>query len=265
LTRSEAVAAFRYRSIKLSWRFHKLAPDMAYQPDNLSWKKLLKKKLTVNDILVIAVNLVPLIGVWLWNWNAKEMFLVYCLESVIVGFYTVLQMLLTTFLRQRNPPDGQAATKNPAFIILFFILHYGLFVFIQMGIFLDVMNIPGLEGFGSVFTFLFHFPGYLSSDAMMVLLIFIFSYGVMITRKYFWPGTYQTDRLEIMMFTPYPRIFVQQFVVILGSFVMLFGAGATKVFMLIFVLVKIFFELVIDYDRLMAEAGKQPPDTLQNI
>jgi len=57
------------------------------------------------------------------------------------------------------------------------------------------------------------------------------------------------------MFEPYIRIFVQQFVVILGSMFLTFGAG--KIFILIFVAAKIFFELFINYNRLLDIAEKR--------
>jgi hypothetical protein len=58
-----------------------------------------------------------------------------------------------------------------------------------------------------------------------------------------------------LMFEPYIRIFVQQFVVILGS--MFLGFGANKIFILIFVITKIFFELFANFDRLLALAEKR--------
>jgi hypothetical protein len=119
-----------------------------------------------------------------------------------------------------------------------------------------VLNYPGLREAGSAFKFLFHFPRYLGNNAMIVLLIFIFSYGVMMTRKFIWTGLYKNANVAVLMFSPYPRIFVQQFVVILGSFVLMFG-DASWIFMIIFVIVKLFFELVFDYDRLMNEVQKQ--------
>jgi hypothetical protein len=69
-----------------------------------------------------------------------------------------------------------------------------------------------------------------------------------------------------LMFEPYMRIFVQQFVVILGSIFLSFGAG--KVFVLVFVIVKIFFELFFDFSRLLTITEKkerwkkEPPDKI---
>lgn len=232
-------------------------------PAQITWKKLLKKKFTVNDVIVVAVNLIPLIGVWAWEWNAKEMFLVYCLETVIVGGYNVLRMLLTAIIKKRDVWDDRTGTMMPGlFFIFFFIIHYGFFVFIQLSLFLSIIHLPGLDNFGSAFTFLFHFPDYLSRDALTVLLLFVFSYGVVITRKHLWNGAYKTASMGMLMFTPYPRIFVQQFVVILGSFVLVFGTGATGIFMMIFVTVKILFELLLDFDQFFeAYQGKQPGKT----
>jgi hypothetical protein len=225
----------------------------------LTWKKLVKNKFTANDALIVAVNLIPLLGVWFWNWDAKEMFLVYCLESVIAGLYTVLQMTLVALVKKKDVWDDRTGAIMPGFFfIIFFIIHFGLFLFVQLSIFLSVLKFPGLQDFGAAFSFIFHFPKYLSTDAMMVLLIFVFSYGVTVTRKFLWTGNFKTISLGMLMFTPYPRIFVQQFVVILGSFVIVFGNAGGKIFMLVFVLIKILFELIFDFDRLMNANQKQP-------
>ena len=66
-----------------------------------------------------------------------------------------------------------------------------------------------------------------------------------------------------LMFQPYGRIFIQQITVIVGSMFLSFGAG--KIFILIFALIKIFFELFINYDAILnksikameKESGKQ--------
>jgi hypothetical protein len=225
----------------------------------LTWKKVFRKKFTANDALIIAVNLIPLFGVWFWNWNAKEMFLVYCLESVIAGLYTVLQMLLVAFIKKKDVWDDRTGAIMPGLgFVFFFIVHFGLFLFVQLSIFLSLLHFPGLQDFGAGFNFILHFPRYLSGDAMLVLVIFVFSYGVMVTRKFLWTGNYKTASLGMLMFTPYPRIFVQQFVVILGTFFFAFGDAGTKIFMLVFVAIKVFFEIMLDFERIMLANQKQP-------
>ncbi|MND08531.1 hypothetical protein D3C83_312060 [compost metagenome] len=56
------------------------------------------------------------------------------------------------------------------------------------------------------------------------------------------------------MFQPYGRIFVQQFTVIIGSIFLSFGAG--KIFILIFALIKIFFDVFIDFSGLLKKASE---------
>jgi hypothetical protein len=53
----------------------------------------------------------------------------------------------------------------------------------------------------------------------------------------------------LLMFQPYLRIFVQQITVLLGSMFLVFGAG--KIFILVFAMVKIFFELYVNYEGLL--------------
>jgi hypothetical protein len=73
--------------------------------------------------------------------------------------------------------------------------------------------------------------------------------------SFFNSGTYKTISLSRLMFEPYLRIFVQQFVVILGSMFLVFGGG--KIFILIFIVVKISFELFVNLNRLLEVAEKK--------
>ena len=53
---------------------------------------MFKRKLTISDFFLIVVNLVPLYGVWFEGWDAKQVFIVYCLETVIIGIINVVKM-----------------------------------------------------------------------------------------------------------------------------------------------------------------------------
>jgi hypothetical protein len=54
---------------------------------------------------------------------------------------------------------------------------------------------------------------------------------------------------------PYGRIFVQQFTVILGSMFLSLGAG--KVFILIFVLAKLAFELLMNFEAMLKKTTEE--------
>ena len=75
-------------------------------------------------------NLLPLAGVFLWDWDAAGLVLLYWTENLIVGAFNILKLL---FVRTGRPREGR--TKLVA--ILFFIAHYGIFCWVH-GLFLLV-------------------------------------------------------------------------------------------------------------------------------
>lgn len=214
-----------------------------------------KRKLTASDLLLIIVNLIPLYCVWFEGWSASEVFLVYCLETVIIGLVNVLKMAsVTLFVRKTDTWEngGRSSMQSGWFFIFFFIIHYGFFVFIQTQIFFAVSRlIPNGSFLGSYSKI----PALLGNNGKLMLIIFVAYYTVQTLFEFFTSGKYKTVSMGRLMFEPYIRIFVQQFVVILGSIFLNFGAG--KIFILIFVVAKIFFELFINFNRLLEIAEKR--------
>lgn len=216
---------------------------------------MLKRKLTASQYLLIIVNLIPLYGVWFEGWNASEIFLVYCLETVIIGIVNVFKMaFVTIFVRQKDvwENNGSSTMQSGWFFIIFFIVHYGLFVFVQTQIFFRVSD---LVADGSLLMTYSRIPELLGYHGKLLLAIFIAYYTLDNILDFFLSGKYKTISTGRLMFEPYMRIFVQQFVVILGSMFLQFGGG--KAFILIFVIAKIFFELFINFNRFFELAEKK--------
>ena len=214
---------------------------------------MFKKVLTRSDYLLIAANLLPVAGVWLWNLSPKEVFLVYCLETVIIGLFTLVKMGIVSLTRKTdiwyNGPSG--TSQHGIFFMLFFILHYGIFVGVQMGIFFGVSGI-GKGSNINVFNFFYKWPQLINDDSLAMLGAFVFVYGYKMVVDFILSRQYRTIPMMLLMFQPYGRIFIQQITVILGSMFLVFGAG--KIFILIFAIIKICFELFINYDGLMDKA-----------
>lgn len=83
---------------------------------------MFKRKLTAGDWMLIAVNLVPLYCVWFEGWNASEVFLVYCLETVIIGIVNVLKMACVTIFVKKTDDwqnGGTTSKQSGWFFILF--------------------------------------------------------------------------------------------------------------------------------------------------
>jgi hypothetical protein len=121
-----------------------------------TWKDITKTKLTQGDWSLIIANFIPVIGVLFLNWSAKEVFLVYCLETIIIGCFTLLKMLITGLVKKKDDWHSQGSVSKQPFwlFMLFFLVHYGLFVTVQMGIFFAVSSIGDQYGV-TFFNFLF--------------------------------------------------------------------------------------------------------------
>lgn len=201
---------------------------------------------------MILANLIPVYGVWFEGWNAAHIFLVFCLETVIIGIFNVAKMgTVAAFVKRDDiwETNGGMAVVSSLFFILFFIFHYGFFVFVQTQIFFGVSGLFKNSSFlGSYLAI----PGVLGNDGLLVLLIFIAYYTLNTFLSFFATGEYKTISMGKLMMQPYGRIFVQQFVVIVGS--MFLALGANKLFILVLVLVKIGFELFINFDQFLDKA-----------
>lgn len=214
---------------------------------------MFKRTLTQPDIFLIAANLLPVAGVWFFGWNPKQVFIVYCMETIIIGFYNLVKMAIITAVRKTDIWDnnGSQTRVSGLVFIFFFLVHYGMFVAIQMGLFFGISGIADEYKIG-FFSFFYKWPQLLTPGAVIMLGVFFISYGYKMFAEFIIPGLYRTTSLGLQMFQPYMRIFIQQFVVILGSFFLLFGAG--KIFILIFALVKIAFEVYVNFEAVLNKA-----------
>jgi hypothetical protein len=216
---------------------------------------MFKRKLTIPDFFLILVNLIPLYGVWFEGWDAKQVFLVYCMETVIIGVINVIKMAcVTLFVKKQDVWEngGSSSMQSGWLFIFFFIVHYGFFVFVQTQIFFSV---SGLMADGSLLAKYSRIPEMLGPNGRLLLLIFIAYYTVQNLFGFFSSGAYKTISMGRLMFEPYMRIFVQQVVVILGGMFLSFGAG--KIFVVIFIFAKIFFEVFVNFERILAVAEKR--------
>lgn len=226
--------------------------------ENTEKKSLLdyvKRSLSVSDWVMIGMNLIPVYGVLELGWEAKDVFLVYLLESIIVGVFNVFQMWITTLVKGKDEWSNGATSSlvSGYFFIFFFIIHYGFFVFIQMIFFFGAAKYPDLgNGFEAPLKFLLHLPTYVQGYTRWLLIGFIVSYFFGVMKDYVLNGRFRTVSIGVQMFSPYGRIFIQQFAVIIGSFLLMMGWG--KVFILVFVVVKIFFGVILNFESAITES-----------
>lgn len=213
---------------------------------------LFQKKLSRNDWIIILANLLPVYGVWFMGWSAVEVFIVYAMETLILGILTVFKLLMATLAQGVNTwyNNGAQSTVSGLFFIVFFVMHYGIFTLVQTSIFAGVSRIIPIGK--SPEYFFFHFWEFINQDIGIMLLIFVLSYLLRDLLPFLIRKEYLHTPMLMLMFQPYGRIIIQQFTVILGSMFLTFKLGA--VFVLVFALVKIVAEVYFPLNNLFAKA-----------
>lgn len=69
---------------------------------------------------LVALNLVPLVGVLNWGWQSFDLIFLYWMENVVIGVFAAARMVIRPY---SHPLDF----AFPLFIVPFFCVHYGMF------------------------------------------------------------------------------------------------------------------------------------------
>ncbi len=187
-------------------------------------------KFTFPMIALVAVNILPLVGVIWLGWDAMVIILLYWCENIVLGFYNILKMAI---LRAEHPIEH----VGRAFGALFFCIHFGGFCAVH-GVFLLVfLNMKdGQVGPGvmdSVFpdgpwlgplVFIQLLFGVISGlwkchpEGMgwMVLCLFL-SHGLSFIQNYVLKNEYKDMTMEKLMSQPYKRIVILHIAIIAGA------------------------------------------------
>lgn len=165
----------------------------------------------------------------------------YFLETIIIGVIHLLKLWLVGKYGKKPTDSKKQIASIP--LMLFFCVHYGMFVAIQsvFAFSLFESSIRGLEdGFHLVHNYTF----ILGMAGMPVVLASIIINNLSYFYTNFWRNEkYRDYSPDGIFMKPYLRIFIQQFVVILALFFyMIFNSGMAAAVLLI--LFRLFVDLV---------------------
>jgi hypothetical protein len=166
--------------------------------------------------------------------SAISILFAYFLETIIIGIFNALKMLWSILYGK---------SKSSEFgLILFFLMHYGFFIAIQsvFGFALFDMGENGI--IKEPFNIIKNYIAILNlEDIKYALPAIVFTHLGKFISDYIGNHKYQKFTAKEIMFKPYVRIFIQQFVVILAFFfIILTQAGIIAAILLIL------FRLVVD-------------------
>lgn len=82
-----------------------------------------------STLILLAANLVPLVGVLAWGWDAFVLLVLYWLETAVIAFWTIVR-IATTPRDKLGDIKFQGSDKPgaPLGLALFFTLHAGIFM-----------------------------------------------------------------------------------------------------------------------------------------
>jgi hypothetical protein len=189
----------------------------------------------VSVAALILVNLLPLAGVFFFDWDAFAVVLLYWAENLIIGGYTILKMALA-------PAEQPSHHLAKLFLVPFFCIHYGGFC-AGHGFFI-LMFFSGFENGNDIAPFSGgpEWPGPLVFLQMLVgvvshlwrtqppemiwpLLGLTVSHGLSFVQNFLIRKEYANSSVKDLMGAPYKRIVLLHIAIIAaGVPVMLLGS-----------------------------------------
>jgi hypothetical protein len=182
-------------------------------------------RLPTSAILLVITNLLPLIGVIWWGWNAYLLVLLFWCENVVVGVFNILRMVTASC-------GGLGGQLSKVLLIPFFTFHYGMFTFVH-GIFVVAMfsggfgtgaggatsSLPASAGPGSLLTVVTE--AVRSHHLGWPLLALVLSHGFSFATNYIGGGEYRRITAHELMGRPYGRIVALHMTILIGGFLAL--------------------------------------------
>ena len=179
------------------------------------WRVAMKDPLTW---LALAVDLTPIIFVFMFGWGATALVLLYWAENILIGIATLGRIILSGFAKM-----GIAGAVLSLFLAAFFPFHYGLFCF-GHGVFVfsfvdgdtGPVDMPGYESLKNMFV---SAATYMPGMTFSLGLIAIYQFVAVV--KDYWPSSdYEAPNPMEEMFSPYGRIVVLHIAIFAGAFAM---------------------------------------------
>lgn len=203
-------------------------------------------KKTFSLLSLIIANIIPIIGVWKYDWDFYNIFLLYWLESIVIAFFTIMKIFIFPgyFVPTlaKAPEDDKGAIPIEKAEKLISIVHkldihyktsWIMGFLVTVGICVAISGyllFSGSKNFfdGKIFTAFFFF---LFSDAY----IFYF--------EYVGQGEYKNMSPREFMFLPYKRFLIIFIVLIFGAILYrIFSSRSSILFLM--AIIKTIFEII---------------------
>lgn len=161
-------------------------------------------------LLIIALNLLPIGGVLLWDWRAFDLIFLYWMENLVIGAFSALRMLARPY---QHPLD----LVFPLFLTPFFVFHYGAFCW-GHGTFVMSMFAPSDAPHEGLFTAIMHS---LQNTSMLMAVLALVALQLIDWLRDSYRHGFGSDGVKDLMVAPYRRIVVLHITIIFGGFALM--------------------------------------------
>ena len=174
------------------------------------------RSLLPSILLIVAANLIPLVGVIGYGWSVFALLVLFWFENIVTGLFYVPRILmakghLQPNFRQIGEPVGKPIQVG---IAAFFCIHYGLFCFGHGQFVFSMADDVGSVRYDieDVFTVVNEF------NLWWAILALVISHGFSFVYNYMSKGEYKKANFMEQMKRPYNRVVVLHLTIIFGSF-----------------------------------------------
>lgn len=207
-------------------------------------------------IVLFGVNLIPIVGVVLFDWRVYDILILYWVENLVIGVVNVLRMAVCKDgigLHGFQPVIDAAPVEHKRafrrinkgarfFMIPFFILHYGMFCFGHLSAIQAIFG--DYEGHRSLQDIFFGMPisEAVASPLWIGIAAITISHLFSFFSNFIGAGEYQRTSLAQLMQRPYGRVIALHIAIIAGGALVQF-LGAPVIMLIVLVVVKTAMDL----------------------
>jgi len=207
------------------------------------------KKLPISSYVLIAANLIPLVGVLFYDWDAILVLALFWIENLIIGSFNVLRILSATVLKKE---------WGGLFTCGFFVLHYGIFCAVHGTLLSELIGYPEVDytdyfaatdfGLGQIFleaaSVFFSFVENLAPAIWLGIAALTMSRLVSFIENFILRGEIFTRKISKLMMEPYGQIIVMHVGLILGA--VLLQKFNSPVWLLALI---VLFKIIVDFNQ----------------
>ena len=203
--------------------------------------------------VLIAANLLPLVGVLLWDWDVFLLLLLFWCENVIIGVFGIARLIVAG--ESENAVEG-------LFLPAFFLVHYGGFMFGHFML-LFAMYASHAAGAGQSAEPADYYSMVIENLNWLAVVALFVSHGWSFVENYMGNREHENLRAGTAMALPYRRMMITHVALLVGGF-FLMEQGQPLAGLVLLVILKIVLDVTFHRrehkrltDPLILESGKR--------